>query len=40
VLFDDFPEAAILQSNRYNINEKLDAYSFHLFSNWTDQFST
>lgn len=40
VLFDDFPEAAILQSNRYNINEKLDAYSFHLFSDWNDRLST
>jgi hypothetical protein len=40
VLFDDFPEAAILQSNRYDINEKLEAYSFHLFSDWNDRFST
>ena len=40
VLFDDFPETAVLQSNRYNINQKLTATSFHLFSNWTDQFST
>jgi hypothetical protein len=40
VLFDDFPETAVLQSNRYNINEKLEAYSFHLFSEWTDNFST
>lgn len=40
VLFDDFPELAILQSNRYNINETLDAYSLHLFSHWTDRLST
>jgi len=40
VLFDDFPEVAVLQSNRYNINEKLSAFSAHLFSNWTDTFST
>ena len=24
VLFDDFPETAVLQSNRYNINQKLN----------------
>ncbi len=40
VLFDDFPEVAVLQSNRYNINEKLTAFSAHLHSNWTDTFST
>jgi len=40
VLFDDFPEIAVLQSNRYNINEKLTAFSGHLFSYWTDNFST
>jgi hypothetical protein len=40
VIFDDFPELAVLQSNRYNINEKLDAYSLQIFSNWTDTFST
>ncbi|MFV1998566.1 MAG: TonB-dependent receptor domain-containing protein [Acidiferrobacterales bacterium] len=40
VLFDDFPEAAILQSNRYNINEKLESLSLQVFSNWTDRFST
>ena len=40
VLFDDFPDLAVLQTNRYNINEKLTAYSFHLFSNWSDQLST
>ncbi len=40
VLFDDFPENAVLQSNRYNINQKLTSTSFHLFSNWTDNFST
>lgn len=40
VLFDDFPDLAILQSNRYNINEKLDAFSLQVFSNWTDNLST
>ena len=40
VLFDDFPEIAVLQSNRYNINEKLTAYSARLFSQWSDRFST
>ncbi|HVS66059.1 MAG TPA: TonB-dependent receptor [Thermoanaerobaculia bacterium] len=40
VLFDDFPEVAVLQSNRYNINEKLTAYSGQLFSAWTNRFST
>ncbi len=40
VLFDDFPEVAVLQSNRYNINEKLTAFSAQLFSNWTDRLST
>lgn len=40
VLFDDFPEAAILQSNRYNINEKLESFSLQVFSNWNDRFST
>jgi len=40
VLFDDFPEIAALQSNRYNINEKLTAFSVQLFSNWTERFST
>ena len=40
VLFDDFPEVAVLQSNRYNINEKLTAYSAQVFSSWTDRFST
>jgi outer membrane receptor protein involved in Fe transport len=39
-LIDDFPESAVLQSNRYNINQKLTSTSFHLFSNWTDNFST
>ena len=33
LLFDDFPETAILQSNRYNINQKLTSISFHLISN-------
>jgi hypothetical protein len=40
VLFDDFPEVAVLQSNRYNINEKLTAYSARVFSQWSDRFST
>lgn len=40
VLFDDFPEVAVLQSNRYNINEKLEAFSFQVFSNWSDNLST
>ncbi len=30
----------MLQSNRYNINEKLTAFSFQAFSDWTDRFST
>ena len=41
VLFDDFsPTVAALQSNRYNINQEMTAFSFQLFSNWTDQLST
>jgi hypothetical protein len=40
VLFDDFPTAAALNSNRYNINQDLTSYSAQLFSNWTDDFST
>lgn len=40
VLFDDFPEVAVLQSNRYDINEKLTAYSAQLFSSWSSNFST
>jgi len=40
VLFDDFPEVAVLQSNRYNINEKLTSFSAQVFSNWTDRLST
>ena len=40
VLFDDFPEVAVLQSNRYNINEKLEAFSLQLFSTWSDKLST
>ncbi len=40
VLFDDFPGLAVLQTNRYNINEKLDAFSLQLFSDWTDNLST
>jgi len=38
--FDDFPELAALQSNRYNINERLNSFSFQLFSDWTNNFST
>jgi hypothetical protein len=40
VIFDDFPTLAAFHSNRYNINEKMTAYSAHLYSNWTDNFST
>jgi hypothetical protein len=40
VLFDDFPEQASFQSNRYNINEKLTELSLQLFSNWTANLST
>lgn len=40
VLFDDFPEVAVLQSNRYNINEKLTSVSAQVFSNWTERLST
>jgi len=40
VLFDDFPDLAVLQSNRYDINEKLDAFSLQWFANWTDSLST
>ncbi len=40
VAFDDFPTVAALQSNRYNINEKLTAYSAQLFSYWNDNLTT
>ncbi len=41
VLFDDFsPTVAALNSNRYNINQEMTAYSVQLFSNWTDNLST
>lgn len=40
VIFDDFPELAVLNSGRYNINERLDSYGVQLFSDWTDNFST
>lgn len=40
VIFDDFPELGILNSGRYNINEKLDSYSLQVFSDWSDNFST
>ncbi len=39
-IFDDFPELAILNSGRYNVNERLNSYSFQLFSDWTDNLST
>lgn len=39
-IFDDFPELAILNSGRYNINEGLDSFSLQLFSDWSDNFST
>ena len=40
VLFDDFPTSAAFNSNRYNINQEMVAYSAQLFSNWNDRFST
>jgi len=40
VLFDDFPTIAALNSNRYNINQEMNAYSAQFFSNWTDRLST
>ncbi len=40
VLFDDFPTSAALNSNRYNINQEMDAYSVQVFSNWTDRLYT
>jgi hypothetical protein len=40
VIFDDFPQLAILNSGRYNINEKMDSYSLQLFSSWSDNLST
>lgn len=40
VIFDDFPQLAILNSGRYNINERMDSYSFQVFSDWSDNFST
>jgi outer membrane receptor protein involved in Fe transport len=40
VLFDDFPTSAALNSNRYNINQEMNAYSVQFFSNWTDRLST
>jgi len=40
VLFDDFPTAAALNSNRYNINQEMTANSVQLFSNWSDRLST
>jgi len=40
VLFDDFPTTAALNSNRYNINQEMNAYSVQFLSNWTDQLST
>ncbi|MBT8062802.1 MAG: TonB-dependent receptor, partial [Gammaproteobacteria bacterium] len=40
VLFDDFTTAATLNSSRYNINEKMDAYGFKWFANWNDRLSS
>jgi len=40
VIFDDFPTVAALNSNRYNINEKLTSFNAQLISDWTDNFST
>jgi outer membrane receptor protein involved in Fe transport len=40
VLFDDFPTSAVLNSNRYNINQEMKAYSVQVFSNWNDRLST
>ena len=40
VLFDDFVTSAALNSNRYNINQEMKAYSVQVFSNWTDRLST
>ena len=40
VLFDDFPTSAAFNSNRYNINQEMNAYSVQVFSNWTDNLST
>lgn len=39
---ETFPNAtwATSQSNRYNMNETLTAYSLQVFSDWTDDFST
>ena len=40
VIFDDFPELITLNSNRYNINESIDAYGVQVFSDWSENFST
>ena len=40
VLFDDFTTLVALNSNRYNINQEMNAYSVQVFSNWTDRLST
>ncbi len=39
---ESFPNAswATAESNRYNMSESLRAYSFQVFSDWTDDFST
>ncbi|NQY63291.1 MAG: TonB-dependent receptor [Alteromonadaceae bacterium] len=39
---ETFPNApwATAESNRYNMSETLRAYSFQVFSDWTDDFST
>jgi len=39
-IFDDFPELGILNSGRYNVNEHVNSYSFQLYSDWSDNFST
>ena len=40
VLFDDFPNIVAFNSNRYNINQEMKAYSAQIFSNWNDRLST
>ncbi|RMB04861.1 TonB-dependent receptor [Eilatimonas milleporae] len=44
ILLDDFTNivtnTAALQSNRYDFNDRLQTFSFQLFSDWTDNFST
>ena len=40
VLFDDFPTSVAFNSNRYNINQEMNAYSAQIFSNWNDRLSS